>query len=260
MLPFPPTPISETIRYRMNNSPSATTAPRNRRKLLLVGSFLVLVAGSFILGDPRSWLNGAISAVEELGPWGPLVFGLAYIAATLLLVPGSALTLSAGTLFGVVSGTVIVSVVSTTAAALAFLVGRFLAREAIAARVAGNPSFSALDRALGRDGWKIVALARLSPLFPFTLLNYAFGLTQVRFTHYVLASWVAMLPGTMLYVYLGSLARAGARGAEKTPLEWTLYAVGLLATLAVTVFITRAARKAMREKGLAVAEGKGTAA
>lgn len=224
-----------------------------RRKLILSG-FALLIAGAFMFGDPKGWLNAAIAAVEKLGPWGPVVFVLAYIVAALLLVPGSALTLSAGTLFGVTTGTALVSVASTTAAALAFLIGRFLARDAVAARIAGNESFAALDRALGRDGWKIVALARLSPLFPYTLLNYAFGLTRVKFPHYMLASWLAMLPGTMLYVYLGSLARAGARSGEKTPLEWAMYGVGLLATLAVTVFITRAAKKAMQEKGLSPAE------
>ncbi|HBJ84011.1 MAG TPA: hypothetical protein DDZ88_09115 [Verrucomicrobiales bacterium] len=150
-----------------------------------------------------------------------------------------------------VYGTGIVSIASTLGAALAFLVGRFLARDAIAARMAGNPAFAALDRALTDDGWKVVALARLSPVFPYTLLNYAFGLTKVRFTHYVLVSWIAMLPGTVLYVYLGSLARVGGRGSEKTPAEWAMYAVGLLATVLVTVIITRMTRRAIREAGLA---------
>ncbi len=231
----------------------STRAPASRARLLIAAG----IAGTVFLlfaGDAPARLSSAIAAVEKLGPWGPAVFALAYILAALLLVPGLALTLSAGTLFGVAMGTALVSVASTAAAALAFLIGRFLARDAVAARIAGNESFAALDRALGRDGWKIVALARLSPLFPYTLLNYAFGLTRVKFPHYVLASWLSMLPGTMLYVYLGSLARAGARSGEKTPLEWATYGVGLLATLAVTVFITRAAKKAMQEKGLSPAE------
>ena len=207
---------------------------------------------TFIFGDPKGWLNSAIAAVEKLGPWGPGVFALAYILATVLMVPGSALTLSAGTLFGVFHGTIIVSLASTTAAAIAFIIARYLARDAIAAKIKAVPAFAALDRAFGEDGWKLVGLIRLSPVFPFSLLNYAFGLTSVKFLHYVLASWAAMLPATLLYVYLGSLARAGARGGEKSPLEWAMYGVGLLATLAVTVFITKAAKKAMKEQGLAV--------
>ncbi|MDZ4405346.1 TVP38/TMEM64 family protein [Prosthecobacter sp.] len=216
-------------------------------RIMVVLAFVVAV----VLFDLGAWLEVAIARVETLGPWGPVVFIVVYVIATVLMLPGSALGLAAGALFGVVYGTGIVSIASTLGAALAFLVGRFLARDAIAARMAGNPAFAALDRALTDDGWKIVALARLSPVFPYTLLNYAFGLTKVRFTHYVLVSWIAMLPGTVLYVYLGSLARVGGRGSEKTPAEWAMYAVGLLATVLVTVIITRMTRRAIREAGLA---------
>lgn len=236
----------------MNNPTSPAPSKSSGKKLLILG-FVLLIAAAFIFGDPKAWLNTAITEVEKLGPWGPVVFIACYILATVLMVPGSALTLAAGTLFGVVYGTGIVSIASTLGASAAFLVGRFLARDAIAAKTASNASFAALDRAMGHEGWKIVALARLSPVFPFTLLNYAFGLTRVKFLHYVLASWIAMLPGTLLYVYLGSLARAGVKGGEKTPLEWTMYGVGLVATLAVTVYITKVAKKAIAEVGLAPA-------
>lgn len=219
---------------------------------MLIVAFMAAAACSFLFGDPKGWLNSAIAAVAKLGPWGPVVFVLAYILAVVLMVPGSALTLSAGTLFGVFHGTIIVSLASTTAAAVAFLIARYLARDAIAARLRAVPALAALDRAFGDDGWKLVGLIRLSPLFPFSMLNYAFGLTRVKFLHYVVASWAAMLPATLLYVYLGSLARAAARGGEKSLFEWTLYAVGLLATLAVTVFITKAAKKAMQEQELPV--------
>lgn len=233
------------------NLPTSYSVPQKSvgKKLLIIGLLLLIVA-SFVFGDPKGWLNGAITAVENLGPWGPVVFALVYIVATVLMVPGSALTLSAGALFGVVYGTGIVSIASTSAAAIAFLIGRFLARDAIAARTAGNASFAALDRALGKDGWKIVALTRLTPIFPFALLNYAFGLTRVKFLHYVIASWIAMLPATVLYVYLGSLARAGLKSGEKTPLEWAMYGVGLLATIAVTIIVTRMAKKAIKDAGI----------
>lgn len=213
-------------------------------------AFIATVACAFIFGDPKAWLQQSIAVVEKLGPWGVVVFAVAYVVATVFMIPGSALTLAAGTLFGVVLGTGVVSIASTLGASLAFLIGRFLARDAVAAKVAGNASFAALDRALGEDGWKIVALARLSPVFPFTLLNYAFGLTKVRFTHYLAASWLAMLPGTLLYVYLGSLARVGVKGAEKSPAEWALYGVGLLATVLVTVIITKMTRRAIKSAGL----------
>ncbi len=221
-----------------------------RRRMLLTVAFIVAVACTFSFGDPIGWLNSVIAAVEKLGPWGPAVFALVYILAVVLLVPGSALTLSAGALFGVLHGTVMVSLASTAAAAVAFLIARYLARDAIAAKTSAIPAFAALDRAFGGEGWKWVVLIRLSPLFPFSLMNYAFGVTRVKFLHYVVASWAAMLPATLLYVYLGSLARAGARGGEKSPVEWAMYALGLLATLTVTVFITKAAKKAMQEQGL----------
>jgi len=220
-------------------------------KLTLRIMVVLALVVAVMLFDLGAWLEATIARVESFGPWGPLVFIVVYVIATVLMLPGSALGLAAGALFGVVYGTGIVSIASTLGAALAFLVGRFLARDAIAARMAGNPAFAALDRALTDDGWKIVALARLSPVFPYTLLNYAFGLTKVRFTHYVLVSWIAMLPGTVLYVYLGSLARVGGRASEKTPAEWAMYAVGLLATVLVTVILTRMTRRAIREADLA---------
>ena len=223
----------------------------SRGRLLTLIALGVLAMLAVMTGDAKAWLNAAISEVEQLGAWGPVVFVVCYIMATVLMVPGSALSLAAGALFGVVYGTGIVSVASTLGAAAAFLVGRFLARDSIAAMISRRPALAALDRALGKDGWKIVALARLSPAFPFTLLNYAFGVTQVKFTHYVLASWIAMLPGTVLYVYLGSLARAGVQGSSRTPMEWTMYGIGLVATLAVTWLITRMTRRAIAEAGLA---------
>ena len=116
-------------------------------------------------------------------------------------------------------------------------------------KIVGNEKFKAIDEAVGTEGWKIVLLTRLSPIFPFNLLNYAFGLTKVSLKHYFFASWVGMIPGTIMYVYVGSLAgdlaKLGAGQRTRTTGEWILYGVGLLATLGVTVFVTRIARKAL---------------
>ena len=163
--------------------------------------------------------------VGQLGPWGPALFIGLYIVATVLFIPGSAL-----------------------GAAAAFLVGRYLARNAIARKIEGNERFAAIDKAVANEGWKIVGLMRLSPVFPFTLLNYAFGLTRVKLGHYVLASWIGMMPGTVMYVYLGSLAKAASGERTRTTGEWVLYAVGLLATLLVTIFVTRIAKQALAKK------------
>jgi uncharacterized membrane protein YdjX (TVP38/TMEM64 family) len=149
-------------------------------------------------------------------------------------------------------GFVAVSAGSTLGAAGAFLIARHLARERVERRAAADPRFAAIDQAVGREGWKIVLLTRLSPLFPFTLLNYLYGLTRVRFGAYLLASWIGMMPGTLLYVYLGVAGRAVAETTagqrSRTPQEWALFVVGLLATAAVTVYVTRLARQALRSR------------
>src|ERR687883_71015 len=148
----------------------------------------------------------ALLALVAAAVAGLVVLAAAYALAC-LVVPGSLMTLAAGSLFGVVVGTAVVSLASVTGASLAFWLGRTLARDLVEKRLAGNPRFRALDQAVAAGGFKIVLLTRLSPLFPFTLLNYAFGLTRVRFRDYVLASWVGMLPGTVMYVYLGSTVK-----------------------------------------------------
>jgi len=193
-------------------------------------------------------LKAALDWIGKLGPWGPMIFIGIYVVATVLFIPGSVLTLGAGAVFGVALGSVCVSISATLGATAAFLVGRYLARDAIARKIARNEKFAAIDRAVADEGWKIVFLTRLSPVFPFTLLNYAFGLTRVRLSHYVLASWIGMMPGTVMYVYLGSLVNVGAGHRQRTTGEWVLYGVGLLATIAVTVFVTRLARKALAKK------------
>lgn len=196
-------------------------------------------------------LRALLAFIGGLGAWGPALFILAYVAACVLLVPGTLLTLGAGALFGVVRGTIYVSLASTAGATAAFLIGRYLARDWVARRVERHPKFAAVSAAVRREGWKIVALTRLSPVFPFNLLNYAFGITQVRLRDYVLASWLAMLPGTATYVYLGSLAGSlaglGAGSRARSPAQWALSAVGLAATAAVSLYVARLARAALEK-------------
>lgn len=231
-------PFSDSTRHR-------PAARWKRLCAVAVIAALLVAAGLF---DVRDLLKLALDRVAGLGEWGPVLFIALYVVAAVLLIPGSVLTLGAGALFGLGRGTLVVSLASTLAATCAFLIGRYFARDAVARRIEGNEKFTALDRAVAAEGWKIVLLTRLSPVFPFTLLNYAFGLTRVKVGHYVLASWLGMLPGTLMYVYLGTLARAGAGATERTPTQWALYGAGLAATIAVTVIITRIARGALSEK------------
>jgi len=210
------------------------------------------VAALLLLGRAA---GGAIPAfqrwVEGLGALGPIAFVAGYALAVIAFVPGSALTLASGAIFGVAKGTVFVFVAALLGSTGAFLVARHLARAAIEKRLAGDPRFAAIDRAIGSQGRKIVFLLRLSPIFPFNLLNYGLGLTRVRLVDYVIAG-VGMLPGTLLYVYLGSaagqaVAAAGGAAPGRSPAEWALFGVGLAATVVVTVSVTRIARRALRE-------------
>jgi len=189
--------------------------------------------------------------VEGLGALGPLAFIVGYAVAVVAFIPGSALTLASGAIFGVAKGTLLVFVAAVIGSTLAFLIARHGARAAIEKRIAGDARFAAIDRAIGGEGRKIVFLLRLSPIFPFNLLNYGLGLTRVSLVDYLIAG-VGMLPGTLLYVYLGSAAgqaaaAAGGAASGRTPAQWALFGVGLLATVAVTWLVTRLARRALRD-------------
>ncbi|UCG39722.1 MAG: TVP38/TMEM64 family protein [bacterium] len=194
--------------------------------------------------------------IQGQGASGAVVFVVIYILATVFFLPGSLLTLGAGFVYGLVKGFIIVSVASTLGATCAFLVGRYLARNWVARKVEGSPRFKAIDEAVAEAGWKIVGLTRLSPVFPFNMLNYAYGLTKVSLRHYFFASWIGMMPGTVMYVYFGtvagSLATLGTGSRPQTKGELTVKVVGLLATIIVTVYITRIARRALagRVEGL----------
>src|SRR5882724_4651439 len=229
-------------------SPAASSKIRSRLRWVLyaTAAIAVLVAAKYF--HVQDLLKEALGWIGKLGPWGPVIFIALYIVATVFFIPGSVLTLGAGAVFGVVLGSVYVSISATLGATAAFLVGRYLARDAIARKIEKNEKFATIDRAVADEGWKIVLLTRLSPVFPFTLLNYAFGLTRVKLSHYVLASWLGMIPGTVMYVYLGSLVNIGAGHRQRTTGEWVLYGVGLLATVIVTVFVTRLAKKALAKK------------
>ncbi len=196
----------------------------------------------------QSLLQEALGKVADLGIWAPLVFVVIYVAATVLLIPGSVLTLGAGAVFGLGWGLLWVTLGANLGAQASFLTGRYLARDWVTRKIAGNAAFRALDQAVAEEGWKIVGLTRLSPAFPFTLLNYAFGLTRVSLRHYALATFFGMMPGTVLYVYLGAIAKAGIKSEGRTPGQWAMLIVGLLATVAVTAFVTRLARKALATK------------
>lgn len=220
-------------------------------KWILAAAAVAGLIVAFRLLPVASWTKQLEGWISGLGAAGYATFYAIYVVGSLLFVPGAALTVAAGFLFGLLRGTAIVSLAATTAAGLAFLIARHAARGAVEARARKDGRFTAIDKAIGERGWKIVALLRLSPAVPFSLSNYFYGLTAIRFWPYLLTSWVAMLPGTVLYVYLGAAGRAAARGEGRTSLENAYLAVGLAATVAVTVYLTRVARGALRKAGAA---------
>lgn len=218
----------------------------------LLGVIVVFVVASRLL-PVAEWLRSFNDWVSHLGALGFFVFVAGYVLATVCFVPGWILTVGAGYVFGLFMGTAAVSLGSTIGAALAFLIARFLAREKVEAMARRNAKFRAIDRAIGERGAKLIFLLRLSPLIPFNLSNYFYGITAVKFWPYVLASWLGMLPATVLYVYLGAVGKAGLQtGHARTPLEWALLGAGLVATIVVTIWITCIARSALRKSQVAV--------
>jgi uncharacterized membrane protein YdjX (TVP38/TMEM64 family) len=229
--------------------PSPTTSARVSTRVRVV-LLLALLAGMVALGRLfGSYVPVIAAAVRDYGVWGPLVFVLAYAAACLALVPASLLTLAAGAIFGLVDGTIIVLIAATLGSAIAFLVSRYLARGLVERRLGDDRRLEAIDRAIGGAGFKIVTLLRLSPVIPFSLLNYALGLTRVRFRDYLLAS-VGMIPGTILYIYYGKVAGdlatlAGGARAHRGAEYYVVLAVGFIATIVATALIARVARRAL---------------
>ncbi|MEM1393614.1 MAG: TVP38/TMEM64 family protein [Cyanobacteria bacterium P01_H01_bin.150] len=201
--------------------------------------------------SPQIWLKNALEWINEQGAVGGIAFMLLYIVATVAFLPGSILTLGAGVVFGVFLGSVYVFIGATIGAIAAFLVGRYIARGWVAKKIAGNKKFAAVDNAVGKEGLKIVLLTRLSPVFPFNLLNYAYGVTGVSLKDYILGT-IGILPGTIMYVYLGSLAgNIATIGTGEQPsnptVVWAIRIIGFIATVAVTLYVTKVARKALEE-------------
>jgi len=228
----------------------------NNRKLdwkklaILFIAISLLIAVHFL--GPQTLFPALLNLVADLDTWGGLWFILLYIFATVLFIPGSILTLSAGVLFGVVHGSLLVSAGSTLGATAAFLIGRYVTRKWVSKKIQGNSQFKTINQAVSEKTWKIVVLTRLTPVLPFNLLNYAFGLTKISLATYVLSSWIGMIPATVMYVYVGSLAKdIAALGTSQQPLtsaEWIFNFFGLGITVALAFYIARVAQQILGRK------------
>ncbi len=215
---------------------------------VLLGIALAALAASWYFLPVKDWLLAFNAWIGQRGAWGYVIFIATYALATVLFFPGSLLTIGAGLAFGLWRGFAVVSAGSTLGAALAFLVARYFLRDKVEAAAKNHPQFAAMDEAIGQGGWKMVALLRLSPLLPFNLSNYLYGITKVRFRPYVAASWIGMMPATFLYVFLGAAGKQAAAGTDTGPWQWVLFGAGLVATVGVTLWISRLAYKAGPDK------------
>ena len=243
-------------RFAHLNSCAPTNPPSfafalNTPRLVTIASYLALAVGGWLLLSslPTEPLFKALQQwIESLGAGGYVAMYVVYVVAALCLIPGTVLTLVSGAVFGLLGGFLIVSAASTTVAALGFLIARYVARDKVEKAVQKNRHFKAIDAAISEGGWKVVGLLRLSPVVPFNFQNYLYGLTDLKFGPYVLASWIAMMPGTIMYVYLGTVSGAAlGGGGEKSTGQWVLLGVGLLATIALTIYMTKLARSKLQD-------------
>lgn len=246
----------------MINDKAKAAATGGWLKIGIGAVVLVALMVAFLLLPIKDWIQYAIDVLKEYGAAGLVVIAIAYVPACILMVPGSALTLGAGVVgtalfpdnafLAVATGTLAVSIGSVAGATAAFLLGRTFARDFISKRIAGNAKFSAMDEAIGNEGLKMTFLVRLSPAFPFNLLNYAMGLTKVSLHNYILGSWAGMLPGTIMYVYFGAAAAKIADTAsggmeEQGLLRFLPLLIGGIATVALVLLVTKRAKKALDE-------------
>ena len=218
--------------------------------VLIVILIVLFLAMKFL--PVQQWTTNFKNRVGQMGVAGIFVLIIVYAVAAVLLAPGSVLTIGAGFVFGLWKGFLAVSVGATLGASLAFLIARFIARDKVEAIARRNEKFRKIDNAIGKQGAKLIFLLRLSPVIPFNLSNYFYGLTCVKFWSYVFASWSGMIPGTFLYVYIGTaskLAVSAAAGGEAVKhgwQYWTLISFGLAATVVVTIWATKIARDALQ--------------
>lgn len=224
------------------------TGDHSKRFIWICGGVLLvaaLIAGWLTL-PIKEWLEAFQEWIKSLGAWGVAAFAAVYIVAVVLLVPASALTLAAGLAFGVWGFPLVVGA-ATVGAGLAFLVARYLARDKVKKFVEQRPKLKAVDQAVTEGGWKIVGLLRLSPLVPFNLQNYLFGVTDIGFYPYLATTFVGIMPGSLLYVLLGALGHGDGKGAVW---KWSFFAVGILATAITAVIIARKAKAKLAQSGL----------
>jgi uncharacterized membrane protein YdjX (TVP38/TMEM64 family) len=222
----------------------------NLMKILATGLVVLLLVGAGFVLPLREWVHSFTDWVQGLGPIGLIAFAIAYVLAVLLILPTWILTVSAGVAYGL-WGIPLVVVSATLGATFAFLIARGTLRERVRAWAQQRRLLQVLEIVAKDDGWKVVGLLRLSPAVPFALQNYAFGATDIPLSHFVIATFFGIMPVTSLYVYIGTLGRAAADSDNLQTSQIILFSIGLLATVAVIVIITKKAKLMLSQIGVA---------
>ena len=224
----------------------------SKSKLWAVAAMAVALVCIFVamkIADYAGGLDLVNAWTKDVGVLGMVLFALLSGMSVVFFFPGSILMTASGAAFGLRDGFVVALVATSVGAALAFLASRYLARKRVEEWVASKPRFAAVDNAIGHEGWKIVVLTRCCPLFPYIFQNYAYGLTRVGFGHYALGSLLGLIPSTLVFVYMGSLGAEAAVGATSS-LELGLRVLGFVATVVVSIYITRISTRALEQAGL----------
>lgn len=235
-------------------TPASAAPARRWRWFALLLLVVAIAVAAFYFKLParfqivsKSALGWLEQLLADLGPWAPVVFILLYVAACVAMVPASFLTIGAGAVFGILWGSVFVYVGATLGAGAAFLVSRYVARDWVTRRFGHRPAFALIDTAVGEEGWKIVFLTRLAPVFPFFIMNYAYGLTRVPFAQYMLATFFGILPGSTLFVFIGyTLGQASSQ--ESTWTDWLKRGFILVTAVFALIYCGKVARRALARR------------
>ena len=246
--------MADLVQFQEKTTDAAADASNQIQPLVLGAAGLLLTAGvglasssgititdgiasvQNLLAHPQETLQSVVDSVQAMGPMGPVYFGLIYLVAEILAVPATPLTLSAGYLFGLAQGTAVVLLAATIAASVAFLVGKTFLRTWVEGLLEENPKFAKIDRAVGKEGFKLLLLIRLSPIFPFALSNYLYGASSIDFASYFWGTLLGFAPGTIAYVYTGMVGKALTLGQGDQP--WFVYAGGFTLLLGFLKLVT----------------------
>ncbi len=197
---------------------------------------LILVIAVAVWAKRSGFFEIVLKMIHDLGPWAAPAFLAVYILSCLLFFPSVVMTCAAGILFPVPLGIFLSLLGTALGSVVALLIGRYGLRSLIQKKAAGNRQFQKLDEAIRREGWKIAVLARLTPVFPFSIGNYLFGATPISAWVYALTAFIGTIPSASVYVFVGHMS-GGAVDRARTPLEWALLAAGILATIILSIYL-----------------------